>query len=163
MEYCMECGTKLSKKFLKNEGMIPFCETCKEYRFPVFSTAVSMEVLNPDKDKILLIKQYGKDRYILVAGYINQGENAEDAVVREVKEEIGLTVTELHFQKSEYYPGTNTLMLNFSCVADSEDLSFVSEEEIDFCRWFSLEEARTSIAEGSLAGKFLENFLDAGK
>lgn len=160
MNYCMECGTKLEMKFLKNEGMVPYCKQCEEYWFPVFSTAVSMEVLNPDKDKILLIKQYGKDRYILVAGYVNQGESAETTVVREVKEEIGLNVTELHFEKSEYYPGTNTLMLNFSCVVDSEDLSFVSEDEIDSCQWFTLEEAKEAIAEGSLAGKFLTAFLD---
>ena len=159
MNYCMECGTKLEQKFLKDEGMVPYCEKCEAYRFPVFSTAVSMEVQNPDRDKILLIKQYGRDRYILVAGYVNQGENAESTVIREVKEEIGLNVTELHFEKSEYYPPTNTLMLNFSCVVDSEDLSAVSEDEIDSCRWFTLEEARESIAEGSLAGKFLTAFL----
>lgn len=160
MNYCMECGTKLYKKFLKNEGMIPFCDHCREFRFPVFSTAVSMEVLNPSQDKILLIKQYGRDRYILVAGYVNRGENAEHTVAREVKEEIGLNVSNIQFRKSEYFAPTNTLMLNFSCVAESEDLSRVSEEEIDSCRWFSLEEAERSIMEGSLAGKFLAGFLE---
>lgn len=160
MEYCMECGTKLKDRFLKNEGMIPFCEKCNAYRFPVFSAAVSMEVLSPDRDKVLLIKQYGRDRYILVAGYINKGENAEHTVAREVMEEIGLHVDEIHFEKSEYFPPSNTLMLNFSCVADSEDLSGVSEEEVDSCRWFSFEEAEEAIAQGSLAVRFLKNFLD---
>lgn len=159
MKYCMECGTKLEDKFLKNEGMVPWCKTCETFRFPVFSTAVSMEVLNPDRDKILLIKQYGKDRYILVAGYVNKGENAEDTVVREVKEELGLNVTDLHFEKSEYFAPSNTLMLNFSCVVDSESLAHISEEEVDSCRWFTLKEAAENIAEGSLAGKFLTRFL----
>lgn len=160
MEYCMECGTKLTEKFLKNEGMVPFCEKCNAYRFPVFSTAVSMEVLNPARDKVLLIKQYGKDRYILVAGYIDKGECAEHTVAREVMEEIGLSVSQIHFEKSEYFAPSNTLMLNFSCVAESEDLSGVSGEEVDECRWFSLEEAAHQIAKGSLAGKFLKNFLE---
>ena len=159
MKYCMECGTKLEDRFLKNEGMIPYCPACEAYQFPVFSTAVSMEVLNPDRDKILLIKQYGKDRYILVAGYVNTGENAEDTVVREIKEELGLNVTDLHFEKSEYYAGSNTLMLNFSCVVESESLAHISEEEIDSCRWFGFEEAEKNIAPGSLAGKFLSRFL----
>ena len=159
MKYCMECGTKLEDRFLKNEGMIPWCETCQAYRFPVFSTAVSMEVLNPARDRILLIKQYGKDRYILVAGYVNKGENAEDTVVREVKEELGLTVTDLHFEKSEYFAPSNTLMLNFSCVVDSDSLAHVSEEEIDSCRWFSFEEAEENIAKGSLASRFLHRFV----
>ena len=73
MKYCVECGTKLIYKELENEGMIPYCEKCHEYRFPIFSSAVSMIILNPDKNKILLIKQYGKPSYILVAGYINKG------------------------------------------------------------------------------------------
>ena len=161
MEYCMECGTKLKDRFLKNEGMIPYCEKCEEYRFPVFSAAVSMEVLNPDRDKVLLIKQYGKDWYILVAGYINQGESAEHTVAREVKEEIGLEVADIRFEKSAYFPPSNTLMLNFSCVAASEDLSAVSEEEIDSCRWFPFEEAEQRIAQGSLAHRFLKHYLES--
>lgn len=159
MNYCMECGTKLQKKYLEKEGMIPFCETCHTYRFPVFSTAVSMEVLSPDREKVLLIQQYGRDRNILVAGYINQGENAEETVKREVMEEIGVSVSQVHFEKSEYYERSNTLMLNFSCVADTERLDNVSETEIDSCAWFPLEEAKRAVAEGSLAGKFLKAFL----
>ena len=68
-------------------------------------------------------------------------------------------MSEIKFQKSEYYKDSNTLMLNFSCVADTEDLTNVSEEEIDFCKWFSREEAKREIAPESLAERFLTNFL----
>lgn len=159
MKYCLECGTELVLRHLEDEGEIPYCTECKQFRFPVFSVAVSVEVQNPDRDKILLIKQYGKDRYILVAGYVNKGENAEDTVRREVMEEIGLKVDQVHFEKSEYFAPSNTLMLNFSCVAESEDLSHVSEKEIDSCRWFSRDRAAVEIADGSLAEKFLLRFL----
>ena len=121
MKYCYECGTKLTEKFLENEGMIPYCETCQEFRFPIFSTAVSMEIFNPEKDKVLLIQQYGKKRNILVAGYVNKGESAEHAMVREVMEEVGLHVVEYKFNRSEYFEKSNTLMINFACVVDSED------------------------------------------
>ena len=69
----MFCGTKLQDRELEGEGIIPYCERCGEYRFPVFSTAVSMIVTNTERDKILLIKQYDRDCYILVAGYVNKG------------------------------------------------------------------------------------------
>ena len=121
MEYCMFCGTKLHDKELEGEGMIPFCDSCGEYRFPVFSTAVSMIVMNRARDRILLIKQYGRDRYILVAGYVNKGEDAEDAVCREIKEELGLRVTEYHFNRSHYFKPSNTLMLNFTAVVEDEE------------------------------------------
>ena len=86
MNYCMECGTKLTIKPLKSEGEVPFCERCGTFVFPVFSTACSMIVMNPEQTKILLIKQYGRDDYILVAGYVNKGEDAEDAALRETED-----------------------------------------------------------------------------
>lgn len=158
MNYCVECGTKLEMKHLEGEGEIPFCPSCNQFRFPIFNSAVSMIVQNPDRNKILLIKQYGRDRYILVAGYINRGEGAEDAVVREVKEEIGLDVGSLKFNKSKFFEKSNTLMNNFSCVAASEDLSGMTKE-VDVATWFTFEEAKKNIAPGSLAEEFLLAFL----
>ena len=103
MKYCYECGERLTERELENEGIVQYCEKCGEYRFPIFSTAVSMIVENPDKTKILLIQQYGRKNNILVAGYVNKGENAESAVVREVMEETGLKVSDMSFNKSEYF------------------------------------------------------------
>lgn len=162
MKYCMECGCELTKKYLDNEGMIPFCPNCNEYCFPVFSTAVSMVVMNKSKDKILLIKQYGKNNFVLVAGYVNKGEDAETAVVREVSEELGLEVVELKFNKSKYFKPSNTLMLNFSCVVNDESLNNINEE-VDYAQWFSFEDAIKNIMDKSLAKEFLENFLDNKK
>ena len=58
----------------------------------------------PGKDHIVLIKQYGGEEYLLVAGYVNQGESAEETVVREIKEELGMSVKKLKYNKSEYFP-----------------------------------------------------------
>lgn len=162
MKYCMECGCELTEKYLDNEGMIPFCSECNEYRFPVFSTAVSMVVMNKNQNKILLIKQYGKDNFVLVAGYVNKGEDAETAVVREVSEELGLDVVGLTFNKSQYFKPSNTLMLNFSCVVSDECLDNVNDE-VDYAEWFSFDDARKNIMDKSLAKEFLENFLDNKK
>lgn len=155
MNYCYECGTRLIEKELENEGIIPYCTKCGQYRFPIYSTAVSMIVQNPSRDKILLIKQYSKPDYVLVAGYINKGESAENAVIREVREEIGLDVKELKFNKSEYFKPTNTLMLNFLCVAESESLSALNTDEVDFAKWFLFDDAKNNIKKNSLAQRFL--------
>lgn len=139
--------------------MIPYCENCEQYRFPIFNTAVSMEVFNPTQDKVILIQQYGRVRNILVAGYINRGESAEQAVIREVREELGLEVGQLRFNKSKFFAGSNTLMLNFSCVATSEDLSRKTDE-VDYARWYTFAEARESVYHHSLAEEFLLHCLD---
>lgn len=158
MEFCMKCGAKLEARFLENEGMIPYCPVCQAFRFPVFSTAVIMIVMNRSQDKILLIKQYGGDAWILVAGYIDKGENAEHAVRREVKEEIGLDVIQLKYNGSEYFRTSNSLMLNFTCIVDAETLEGVTAE-VDRAAWFPVERARREICPDSIAQKFLEDFL----
>ena len=158
MKHCMECGTKLVTKYLENEGNIYYCTSCKADRFPVFNTAVSMIVLNSKKDKILLIKQYGGSDYILVAGYVNKGEDAENTVIREVKEELGLDVIELKYNKSRYFERSNTLMLNFSCVVSDESLENMTQE-VDEAMWFDFEGAKDNIKKDSLAQHFLLDYL----
>ncbi len=160
MKYCYECGTALEERFLEHEGMIPYCTKCGCYRFPIFSTAVSMITLNPACDKILLIQQYGRDSNILVAGYVNKGESAEETVVREVREEIGLEVKAAAFNKSEYFAKSNTLMLNFACIVESESLEGLNRQEVDKAAWYSFEEAKSAIRPQSLAEKFLLHFLE---
>ena len=158
MIHCMQCGTKLEEKHLASEGKnIPWCPQCREYRFPVFNAGVSMIITNPQRDKILLIRQYGGDQYILCAGYINKGEDAEDAAVREVKEELGLEVHSITFNHSHYYAPSNTLMLNFTAVVD--DQNAIPNEEIDSWRWMSIPEARNLIRKNSLAEAFLRGYL----
>lgn len=159
MSYCPECGTKLIKKHLENEGEIPYCESCQAFRFPTFNTAISTIVYAPGGEKLLLIKQYGKDRNILVAGYVNKGESAEHALKREVREEVGLNVISCCFNYSEYFEKSNTLMLNFACLADSDDLSGMTSE-VDAACWYTPEEAREAIYHGSLAERFLVRWLD---
>lgn len=159
MKYCMNCGAKLENRYHKQEKKeVPFCPVCGEYRFPIYNVAVSMIVMNRTGDKILLIKQYGRDRYILVAGYVNRGEDAEEAVIREVKEEMGLTVHSLHFNHSHFFEPSNTLMLNFAVYVEEEDPK--PNWEIDSYRFFSREEARKQVARPSLAQRFLDEYLD---
>ena len=157
MNYCMQCGTRLQIRHHPTEGEVPFCETCDAFRYPVFNTAVSMLVVNPDKSKVVLIKQYGRPHYILVAGYVNKGEDAENAVRREVQEEIGLIVQECRFNVSNYYAPSNTLMLNFEAAADSVDVR--PNKEVDDWRWFDEKEARENVRPDSLAQRFLEGYF----
>ncbi len=158
MKHCYECGTALTHKACEYEGLVPFCDSCNTFRFPIFSTAVSCIIFNKTEDKILLIQQYGRPDYILVAGYISQGENAEQTVIREVKEETGLSVIHHRYMKSEYYEKSNTLIFNYCCIVDSEDVTGMNHE-VDKADWFSVNEAEAVIKKNSLAEKFLVNAL----
>ncbi len=158
MSYCSRCGTELIMKEHPHEGTVPYCSTCGRYIWPGFNTAVSLVVLNSRKDRILLIQQYGRPQYVLVAGYVNRGEDAEDAVLRELREETGAEASEIRFNHSRYFPPSNTLMLNFTAVLKDDTLH--PNYEVDSWRWFTFEEARQNIKPGSLAEAFLKGWLD---
>ena len=159
MKYCMHCGKQLSTKFIEKEGNVAHCIACDTLFFPQFNTAVSMIALNPARDQILLIQQYGKQRNVLVAGYVDQKEAVEETLVREMKEEIGRNICAYKYLKSEYFERSNTLMLSFAVVLDDMNLDNMDEEEIDCAAWFSFEKAKEMIAKDSLAERFLDHFM----
>ncbi|MBQ7521281.1 MAG: NUDIX domain-containing protein [Clostridia bacterium] len=153
-KYCYVCGEKLTEKQCKDEGVVKYCGHCEEFRFPLYSSAVSMVIFNPKKDKILLIQQYGMKSNILVAGYINKGETPQQALQREIKEEVGLNAVEWNYNDSMYFDKTETLMHNFVVVVDSENLK-IKENEVDTAQWFTVKEAVEYIRPNSMAKKFL--------
>ena len=148
-KFCRECGTKLVPKELENEGIVPYCPSCGQYRFPQYNVAVSMIVVNEEKDEILLIQQ----------GYVSRGEALEDAVVREVREETGMTVSHMKFNRTQFFGKSDTLMCNFTAfVKDSSELH--TNYEVDKYAWFTRDEARANIRPNSLAEEFLVAYLD---
>lgn len=158
-KHCHECGTALVEKVLEGEGMVPFCPQCEQYRFPMYNVAVSMIVIDESTGDILLIKQYGRPHFILVAGYVNRGEQLEQAVSREIKEETGMTVSRIKFNRTSFFEPSNTLMCNFTAfVTDADELS--PNGEVDSWQWFSPDEARRNIRPDSLAERFLNAYLD---
>jgi NAD+ diphosphatase len=122
--------------------------------FPQFSVAVSMVVVNRAQDKILLAKHTEDEDFILFAGYVKKGENAEKAVPREIKEELGLDVVKAKYMSSRYYPPKDVLMLNFIVVVE-ENRPIKLNEEIAEARWCSPEEALQLIRKGTTAEQFL--------
>ncbi len=157
-EYCPECGTRLIMKPLENEGIVPYCPSCMQYRFPMYNVAVSMIVIRRDRKKILLIRQYGRDAYILVAGYVNRTESLEHAVRREVNEETGMRAEEIRFNRTKFFEPSNTLMCNFTVFVE-DDSQLNPNQEIDSYQWFGFDEAKANIKPGSLAAEFLNAYL----
>ena len=154
--YCRECGEKLTLRFCENEGLIPYCAKCRSYMFPQFPVAVSMVVTNRAQDKILLAKHVEDDDFILFAGYIKKGENAEKTIPREIKEELGLDVVKWKYMSSKYHAKKELLMLNFIVVVEDNPIK-LKEDEVSEARWCTHEEAVTLIRKGTTAEFFLNN------
>ena len=158
--FCKICGNELKPKFLEYEGMIPYCNKCNDYRFDEFNSAVSMLIFNPDKTKILLIKQYNRDFFVLVAGYVTLGESLEHAVFREMGEEIGRIPCKYEFNESSYFAKSNTLISNFAVTLTSEDI--FPNHEIDSYEWIKIEDAYDALKRANLAYKFYTDYMKKG-
>jgi len=155
--YCRQCGEKLSLRFCENEGLIPYCSKCADYIFPQFSVAVSMVVTNRTQDKILLAKHVEDDDFILFAGYVKKGENAEKTVPREIKEELGLNVVKAKYMSSRYHSRKDVLMLNFIVVVEEDRDIKLNLDELTEARWCDPDEALTLIRKNTTAEFFLQN------
>lgn len=157
MKYCYECSAKLITKECFNHGVsdgyYPFCPRCNEFRFPVFNVAVSAIIFNREHSKVLLIRQYGMDKNILVAGYVNCKETLEEALKREIKEKVNLNVCNICYNESKYFEKSNSLICNFVVTVDSEN--FELTEEVDSAQWFTTENAVSEVYKNSLAEYFL--------
>jgi len=79
----------------------------------------------------------GVRRFSCLAGYVEPGESAEAAVVREVREEVGVRVRSLRYEGSQSWPYPGSLMLGYTAVADREQPISVDPAEIDEARWFT--------------------------
>ena len=157
--FCLQCGTRLESRPSRDGGTVPYCPVCGVKRYAQFNVAVILITVDPEEGKILLIRQYGRPDYILVAGYVNRGEDAEHAAARELLEETGLAAKKIVFHRSEYMARGDVLMLNYVCVAENAR-QLHTNDEIDDHRWFTPEQARQNIKPGSLARKFLLEVLD---
>ena len=156
--YCRVCGEKMTLRFCENEGLIPYCGKCSAYMFPQFSVAVSMVVINRAQNKILLAKHVEDDDFILFAGYVKKGENAEKTIPREIKEELGLDVVKAKYMSSRYLSSKELLMLNFIVVVEDKPIK-LQQSEIAEARWCAPEEAVQLIRKDTAAEFFLNNAI----
>ena len=102
--FCPHCGNKLIKKEIGDEGLILFCERCSVPLWDSFTTCIITAVVNEENEVALIKQSYvSTANYVCVAGVMKLGESAEETVIREVKEEIGLDVVELQFVQSYPY------------------------------------------------------------
>ena len=149
LKFCPVCGERLCLRPPPTEPPTPFCPRCGDYRFPLFSTAVSVILLDGSGSRMLLIRQYGEPDPVLPAGYVDKGESAEDAVIREIREELGMTARDPRFLGSHYYAPSETLMLNFLATAREETAR--PNAEVDGWAWVPVREAPGLVKPGGLA------------
>lgn len=134
--FCGACGGATKAK---DGGHMRECEGCDLKHFPRTDPAVMALVHRGDRCVLTRQPGWPKGFYAAVAGFVEPGESTEDATLREVKEELGLDVTNLVYFRSQPWPFPASLMIGFFAEATSDEL-VVDHGELEDARWFSREE-----------------------
>ena len=136
LNFCCACGQKLESKTLLDGSIEKYCSQYDRVFFDVPSPAAIVAVINGDK--ILLTRSVGWNHpyWGLVAGYIKSGETAEEAAIREVKEEVGLDVKKLNIIGTFASKDLDLLMVGYS--ANSENMDINMSQELEKAEWFYL-------------------------
>ena len=111
--------------------------------FPRTDPAVIM-LVHDGGDRVVLGRQaaWPPGRFSILAGFVEPGESAEAAVVREVAEEVGLRVVDVRYVGSQPWPFPQSLMLGFVARIEGDDTLQPDPSEIEEAHWFTREELR---------------------
>ena len=157
--YCPYCGNKLEKKEIGDEGLIPYCSSCKVPLWDMFTTSIIAAVVNENNEIALLRQSYvSTTKHVLVAGIMKLGESAEETVVREIKEEIGLTVKSLEYIRSFPYEKKEMLMLGYKAVVEKNN--FALSKEVDSVEWVRYESSLELLREGSIGWQLVKTVIE---
>ena len=117
--------------------------------FPRIDPAVIC-LIHDGHDRAVLARQtvWPERLFSLIAGFVEAGESFESCVVREVAEEIGLSVTDVTYLGSQPWPFPRSLMVGFHAIGDPEQEFFFSDGEIAEAGWFTRDEVRAALADG---------------
>jgi NAD+ diphosphatase len=146
--HCPRCGAVTKPELA---GHSRRCVADGSEHFPRLDPAVIMLVTDPD-DRCLLARNamWPERRVSILAGFVEPGESAEQAVAREVHEETGITIAGARYVGSQPWPMPHSLMLGFRARATGSLEIRVDSDEIAEARWFSRGELRASIASGEI-------------
>ncbi|MBQ9494825.1 MAG: NAD(+) diphosphatase [Treponema sp.] len=130
--FCPACGTLLKddKKLIARN-----CTSCNTQYFPRIEPCIIVLVTRGNELLLARHKERNQNIYTCIAGFIEAGESAEQAVVREVHEEVGVEIQNVRYVGSQSWPFPDQLMLGFRAEYKSGTIR-VQEDELYEARWF---------------------------
>lgn len=131
--------------------------------FPRMDPAVIC-LIHDGHDRAVLARQtvWPERLFSLIAGFVEAGESFESCVVREVAEEIGLSVTDVTYLGSQPWPFPRSLMVGFHAIGDPEQEFVFSDGEIAEAGWFTRSEVRDALTEGDWSSDSTSRLLLPG-
>jgi NAD+ diphosphatase len=165
--HCPRCGAPTT---VEQAGFVRRCPADDSEHYPRTDPAIIVLVTDAGGGRCLLghSTRWAERRFSTLAGFVEPGESAEAAVAREVAEESGIVVTDVHYLGSQPWPFPSSLMLGFTARARDDDAVPVADGvELAEASWFTRDELREQAADGaillpptvSIARRLIEHWL----
>jgi NAD+ diphosphatase len=154
-QFCGQCGKPTGDAEADRSRK---CDDCGNMFYPRLSPSII--VLITRGEEVLLAKNANArgDFYSTIAGFVEPGESIEEAVHREVREEVGVGVKNLQYFNSQSWPFPNSLMLGFHAEYTGGEIVLQEEEIID-ARWFHYTEMPNRPAMVSISGWLIDHYI----
>lgn len=133
--HCGACGIETGPLAVERARRCPGCGLTA---FPRLSPAVIVAIERGDEILLARGPNFAPGRYALVAGFVEAGESLEDAVAREIREEVGIEVDRITYVASQPWPFPHSLMVGFFAAYAGGEIR-VDGREIEGARWFRVD------------------------
>ncbi len=153
-KFCSCCGAPLTPHATQTAME---CKQCGKIIFPRIEPCIIVLVRRGDEMLLARHAQRNQDIYACIAGFMEAGETAEQAVKREIMEETGLTVKNIKYFGSQSWPFPAQMMIAFTADYESGELK-IQESEIQHAAWFHKDECPATPQPGSIAYRLIHSF-----
>ncbi|MBQ8173658.1 MAG: NAD(+) diphosphatase [Mailhella sp.] len=153
--FCGRCGTA-TRPGDRERSLV--CPQCGAVEYPSIPPSVLTAVTDGNRLLLTRYNRPGASRYVLVAGYVEAGETAEQAAIREVLEETGVRIKNLRYLGSQPWGLSGTLSLAFAAELDGSDKIICDQEELAEALWMKREDIPPVPDEESITMKIIAGF-----
>ncbi len=153
--FCGRCGAPLRTKTTERAKE---CPICGQLHFPRLAPAIIVLVERGRELLLARSRHFLPGMYSVLAGFVEPGETLEEAVAREVREEVALTVKDIKYFDSQPWPFPHSLMIGFTATYAGGEIS-LSDEEIEDAGWFTVDNLPTIPGKISIARKLIDWFV----
>jgi NAD+ diphosphatase len=131
-QFCGRCGTPTVDSATERAKV---CPVCGYTVFPRLSPAIIVLVERGDEALLARGPQFVAGRYAVIAGFVEPGESLENAVAREIGEEVGIAVKDIRYFGSQPWPFPHQVMIGFTAQYAGGEIT-IDGAEIEDAGWF---------------------------
>ena len=131
---------------------------CKLIKYPVIAPAIIVAVTKNDMILLARARRFRGDLYSVLAGFVEGGENLENCVKREIREEVGIEVKNIKYFGSQPWPFPNSLMVAFTAEYSKGEICIDQEELLD-AGWYKTDKLPLIPEKPSIARDLIDWFI----